>query len=224
MHFVRVISAVALLGSVVGCYPRTQTQYSPDVAERPQSVQFFQGTLIDRRPATFQYGTFAGVGAALVPTNPYFAGLAAGGRGSTAGIGAAFGGVAVLAGGTVPNLPATEFTVCLDRGTYPLSPGAPAAIIVVQNDYPYSYDLPDSKPDDLDMTPPTPVLVRVVGSSGRVMRTNPLVLPRAPTNLPCFAAASPMSVPLGGQPVSYPLSVAQNYGYQQYYRHHTIEP
>ena len=128
---------------LAGCFPRTQTQYSPAAVEAPLSVQFFQGTFIDSRPATFEYGTSAGIGAAIVPTYPYFAGLAVGGRGSSAGIGGALGGVAVLAAGTVPELPATEYTVCLDRGTNPpypyASPGAPAAIIVVQNDYPDRY-------------------------------------------------------------------------------------
>lgn len=189
-------------------------------------MEFFQGTLIDRRPATFEYGTAAGIGAAIVPTYPYFAGLAAGGKSSTVGIGGAFGGVAVLAAGVVPNVPATEFTVCLDRGTYPLSPGAPAAAIVVQNDYPVSYDLPDRQPNDSDMTPGTPVLVRVVGNSGRVMRRNPLLLSGAPTNLPCFSANGPMPVPLQGTPRLDPPSAIESYGYggQPLYQHWTIEP
>jgi hypothetical protein len=198
MHLVvRTISAVALVVSFAGCtYPRTQTQYSPNLVETPQPVEFFQGTLIDTRPASFEYGTSVGIGAAYVPTYPYFAGLTAGGRGGTAGIGGAFGGVAVLAAGTVPELPATEYTVCFDPGT-----GAHAAIIV-QNDYPNRY------PNDLGMRQGEPVLVRVVGSSGRVMRrlpadpttTAPLVSGGAPT-VPCFPANGPMQVPLSGPPV-----------------------
>jgi hypothetical protein len=195
---VRTISALALVVSFAGCtYPRTQTQYDPNLVETPQPVEFFQGTLIDSRSASFEYGTSVGIGAAYVPTYPYFAGLTAGGRGGTAGIGGAFGGVAVLAAGTVPELPATEYTVCLDRGT-----GAHAAMIVVQNDYPTRY------PNDLGMRQGEPVLVRVVGSSGRVMRrlpadpttTAPLVSGGAPT-VPCFPANGPMPAPLSGPPV-----------------------
>jgi outer membrane lipoprotein SlyB len=189
---VRTISALALVVSFAGCtYPRTQTQYNPNLVETPQPVEFFQGTLIDSRPASFEYGTSVGIGAAYVPTYPYFAGLTAGGRGGTAGIGGAFGGVAVLAAGTVPELPATEYTVCLDRGT-----GAHAAMIVVQNDYPTRY------PNDLGMSQGEAVLVRVVGSSGRVMRrlpeaaAAPLLSGGAPT-VPCFPANGPMPVPLG---------------------------
>ena len=192
MHLVRTIGALALVVSFAGCtYPRTQTQYDPNLVETPQPVEFFQGTLIDSRPASFEYGTSVGIGAAYVPTYPYFAGLTAGGRGGTAGIGGAFGGVAVLAAGTVPELPATEYTVCFDQGT-----GAHAAIIVVQNDYPNRY------PNDLGMSQGEAVLVRVVGSSGRVMRrlpeaaAAPLLSGGAPT-VPCFPANGPMPVPLG---------------------------
>jgi hypothetical protein len=194
---VRTISALALVVNFAGCtYPRTQTQYSPNLVEQPQPVEFFQGTLIDSRPASFEYGTSVGIGAAYVPTYPYFAGLTAGGRGGTAGIGGAFGGVAVLAAGTVPELPATEYTVCFDQGT-----GAHAAIIVVQNDYPNRY------PNDLGMSQGEAVLVRVVGSSGQVMRrfpagattTAPLLSGGAPT-VPCFPANGPVQAPLSGPP------------------------
>jgi outer membrane lipoprotein SlyB len=195
MHLVRTIGALALVASFAGCtYPRTQTQYNPNLAETPQPVEFFQGTLIDSRPASFEYGTSVGIGAAYVPTYPYFAGLTAGGRGGTAGIGGAFGGIAVLAAGTVPEIPATEYTVCL------AAPGATSAIIVVQNEFPARY------PNDVAIRPGEPVLVRVVGSSGRVMRrlpettTAPLVSGGAPT-VPCFPANGPMPVPLSGPPV-----------------------
>jgi len=108
MRIIKAVSALVLLAGAAGCYPRTQTQYNPAVVETPQPVQFFQGTLIDRRPATFGYGTTAGIGAAVIPSYPNFAGLAVGGYGSTAGIGAALPGVTVLAGGVVPELPATD--------------------------------------------------------------------------------------------------------------------
>ena len=54
MHLVvRTVSALTLVVSFAGCFPRTQTQYRPNLAEQPQSVQFFQGTLIDSRQASF---------------------------------------------------------------------------------------------------------------------------------------------------------------------------
>jgi hypothetical protein len=185
---------------VTGCYPRTQTQYSPNLVEQPQSVQFFQGTLIDSRQASFDYNRSGGFGVALFPTSPYLAGVAIAGSDNSLGLGAAVGGTALVAAGVVPELRATEYTVCLDRGTYS-APGAPAAIIVVQNDY------PDRYPNDISMRPGEPVLVRVVGNSGRVMRLNPsastapLVLRQPPAGLPCVTNG-PMSVPLGtGYPV-----------------------
>jgi outer membrane lipoprotein SlyB len=198
MHLVRTIGALALVVSFAGCtYPRTQTQYSPNLVETPQPVEFFQGTLIDSRPASFEYGTSVGIGAAYVPTYPYFAGLTAGGKGGTAGIGGAFGGVAVLAAGTVPEIPATEYTVCL------AAPGATSAMIVVQNEFPARY------PNDVAIRLGEPVLVRVVGGAGRVMRrlpadptttppptTPPQVSGGVPT-VPCFPANGPMQVPLG---------------------------
>ena len=65
MHLVRTIGALALVVSFAGCtYPRTQTQYNPNLVETPQPVEFFQGTLIDSRPASFEYGTSVGIGAA----------------------------------------------------------------------------------------------------------------------------------------------------------------
>jgi hypothetical protein len=203
MRLLEATLLLALIGALTSCYPPTQTQYNPTVVEQPQPVHFFYGTLIDRRPASFEYGNTAGIGVASFPTSPYFAGVQVAGNGATAGIGAAFGGVALLAAGTVPNLPATEFTVCLNGGTDPpdpyLPPG-PAAVIVVQNDYPDRYDLPNGYPNDLDMAPGAPVMVRVVGNSGRVMRINRLLQPFPPGNPQCFAANRPMPVPLNYQP------------------------
>jgi hypothetical protein len=229
MHILRTVSAFGVLVSVAGCYPPTQTQYNPAVVETPQPVAFFQGTLIDARPATFNYGTIAGIGAAIIPSYRNFVGLAVGGNGSAAGIGAAIPGLAVLAGGVVPELPATEYTVCLDRGTYPASPGAPATIIVVQNVY------ADRYPNDVNMAPPTPVWVRVVGNSGRVMRRiavaapAPLVQPQAPADASCLSAGGPMPVPLQGAPALASLPPVESYGYRQalgqaLYQHWTIEP
>jgi len=234
MHILRTVSAFAVLVSITGCFPPTQTQYSPTVVETPLPVEFFQGTLIDRRPATWAHGTIAGIGAVVVPSYRNFVGLAVGGNGSAAGIGAALPGFAVLAGGVAPALPATEFTICLDNGTYPASSGAPAAVIVVQNDYPVNYDNPDFRPDDSDLVPGTPVLVRVVGSSGRVIR-NPLAGPvgprlvTTPTNPRCSPVNGPMPVPLQGATAVASLPPVQSYGYRQalgqaLYQHWTIEP
>ena len=94
----------------------------------------------------------------------------------------------------MPELPATEYTVCL------AVPGATSAMIVVQNDYPTRY------PNDLGMSQGEAVLVRVVGSSGRVMRrlaaaaAAPLLSGGAPT-VQCFPANGPMPDLLSGPPV-----------------------
>ena len=193
----------ALLSVLTGCYPPTQTQYSPAVVEQPQSVHYCYGTLIDRRPASLEYGNTAGIGAAFFPTSPYLVGLQVAGNGPTLGIGAAFGGTAILAAGTIPSLPATEYTVCLNGGTYPPDPyllSGPAPVIVVQNDYPDRHDYPDSRPNDLDMQPGTPVIVRVVGNSGRVMRRNPLLPSRTLSPAACSPPDRPMPVPLSYRP------------------------
>jgi hypothetical protein len=207
MRVLNIISFVGFLGALTGCNPPTQTDYPPSAVETPQSVHFYYGTLIDRRPATLAYGNSAGVGAAYFPSSPYFAGLQVAAKGNIAGIGAAFGGVGVLAGGIIPSLPATEFTVCLNGGTYPSDPSylrpGPSAIILVQNQYPYNYDTPDGLPNDQDLRPGTPVMVRVIGSSGRVMRVNPLLAQFPPGNAQCFAADRPMPVPLNYQPPIY---------------------
>ena len=219
MRVLNTISLVAFLGALTGCYPPTQTDYPPAAVEAPQSVHFYYGTLIDRRPATLAYGNSAGIGAAYFPTSPYFAGLQVAAKGNIAGIGAAFGGIGVLAGGIIPNLPATEFTVCLNGGTYPPDPSyirpGPSAVIVVQNDYPNNYDNPDGFQNDRDLQPGRPVMVRVVGTSGRIMRVNPWLvqfppsyvnpsLPPYPTgNAQCIAADRPMPVPLNYQPPIY---------------------
>src|SRR5271167_4353246 len=111
MRVLKTISLMALLGALPGCDPLTQTQYNPAVFEQPQPVDFFCGQVINVQNASLVYSNSVGIGAAVVPTNPYFAGLAGAAKGGTAGIGAAFGGVALLAAGTVPSRPAMEYTV-----------------------------------------------------------------------------------------------------------------
>jgi hypothetical protein len=266
MHFVRVISALALLGSVAGCaFPRTQTQYNPAAVEQPQPVNFFYGKLVAVNVASLEYPYEPGIGV-RPGLSPYLAGLHLAGSGSAGGLRVTGGFVDVLFEGSVPNLPAIEYTVMLNTGTYPpdtfVADPRRAAVIVVQNEY------PDRYPSDVGMAAGEDVVVRVVGHSGRVMR-DPFAPPRiaerdgdttagtarrilqqtaesdgnaaagtarrdlwqaqmvadwradARTHL---AAVAPMPIPVGGQPISYPPASAQGYGYQQYYRHWTIEP
>lgn len=87
MRVLKAISLLALLGALTGCYPPTQTQYSPTVVEQPQPVHFFYGTLIAQpRLVSFRYGNTAGFGAALFRTSPYAAGLVVSGHDATAGL------------------------------------------------------------------------------------------------------------------------------------------
>jgi hypothetical protein len=199
---VRTISALALVAGLVGCYPPTQTGYNPAVVEQPQPVHFFYGELVDVRPASLEYGYEAGIGA-TARLSPWLAGLHFGGNGPSGGARFSAGFVDVLVGGSVPNLPATEYTVMLNTGTNPPDPfldssQRTAAIIVVQN------DLPERYPTDFGMQKGEPVVVRVVGRSGRVMR-NPLT-PNATAHL---AAVAPMPVPLAGAAVAYAAPAPQ---------------
>jgi hypothetical protein len=183
----KTIFAFALIGMLAGCYPPTQTQYSPSVVEQPQPVHFFYGTLIDVRPAALEPGTEPGIGA-TASLSPWIAGLHVGGRTGNAElrISAAFVDIPLIA--SAPNLPATEYTVMPDYGTNPPDPyvhvpGA-AAVIVVQNDH----------QGDLPMRLGDHVVVRVVGNSGRVM-ANPL-----PPAIAARLAAGPLPVPLDSGP------------------------
>src|SRR5271166_4144045 len=163
MHLVvRTISALALLGILAGCYPPTQTAYAPVVVEQPQPVHFFYGRLIDVRPATLEYGQPVGIAAKVIPRWPVTVGAYVGGNGPAVGPGVSLGVVDVLVEASVPNLPAIEYTVMLDHGTYPpdpyLDPREPtAAVVVVQNQY----------PADAPLQINNHVVVRVVGKSGR---------------------------------------------------------
>jgi hypothetical protein len=185
MHILKAVYALALVGVVAGCYPRTQTEYDPDVFEQPQPVHFFYGTLIaPPRQVSLEYNRIFGIGAAFYGTSPYVAGVVVGGSGGSGGLGAAFAGRALVAAGSVPSLPAVEYTVMPDWGTNPPDPyvripGA-AAVIVVQN----------VQPGDPPMGVGQRVVVRVVGKSGRVM-ADPL-LPGASARL----AAGPLPIPL----------------------------
>jgi hypothetical protein len=214
MNFVRAISAVVLLGSLGGCYPPTQSAYSPAVWEQPQPVHFFYGRLVAIRPAEIAYGGPAGVGLRLRPAPWYLAGVGAGATGPSGGVGVAALGAQVFFEASIPNVPASEYTVMLDRGSNPPDPyldprERTAAIIIVQNVYPFE------RAPQLNEH----VAVRVVGNSARIIAD---ALP--PDVELRLAAAAPMPVPLSGQSVSSPPPSAQSYGYQRYYQHWTIEP
>jgi hypothetical protein len=196
MHFIKTFSSLSLLGCLAACFPPTQTAYSPAVVERPQPVHFFCGEVIAVQNATLEYGYDAGVGVTPFLNYPS-AGLHFGGRGSDVGARISAGIIDFYVEGRVPNLPATEYTVELNNGTYPHDPYLPiterrAAIIVVQNQ------------DPNNSGPPlvNPVAVRVVGRSARVMNDTAGVCPArsSPTGSPPSSVGNP---PLGvGNPPS----------------------
>lgn len=152
-------------------------------------MHFFYGWLIDERPATLEYGYEAGIGAKILPRWPVAAGIHFGGEGPAGGIRLSAGTVDVLVEASVPNLPAIEYTVLLDYGTNPpdwyirsIKPAErKAAVIVVQNQY----------PTDPPLAIGRRVVVRVVGSSGRVMADT------FPPNVSAQLAAGPMPIPVG---------------------------
>ena len=92
----------------------------------------------------------------------------------------------------------------------------------MQNENSYSY------PADIGLTVGTPVLVRVVGGAGRVMRVAPpppspvgpqvgeQVPPPVPFNLRCSTVNGPMPVPLSGSPAAFTAAPADN-GYHPYW-------
>ena len=185
MRVARTAIALALLQGLAGCYPATQTEYSPAVVEQPQPVHFFYGTLVDVRNATLEYGHETGFGATVVPRFPPGAGIHVGGAGPVGAVRFSAGAADVLVEGSAPYLSAIEYTVWLDYGTFPpdlnlASGGGKGAIIVVQNEFPTHHQLQVGEH----------VVVRVVGGSARVM-ANPLA-PDVARQL----AAGPMPVPL----------------------------
>jgi hypothetical protein len=168
----RSVVALALLGSLAACSSAlpTQTAYLPAVIEQPQPVHFYCGKLIDVEPATLNFSNEAGVG--ITPRRgQWLAGLHAGAYGpGGAGIKVSGGFVDLIGIASAPNLPANEYTVLLRTGTSPpdqtLSRAEPmAAVVVVQNTLPAQY------PNEGQLVPGADVVVRVVGQSGRVMRS-----------------------------------------------------
>ena len=177
--------AFIMLGSLAGCYPPTQSSYSPTVWEQPQPVHFFYGWIVAQRPAEIAYGTPAGFGA-KVGLSPYLVGVHAGAAGGAGGIGVSGGFVNVFFEASVPNVPANEYTVMLDHGTNPPDPylnTGTAAVIIVQNVYP-GEQVPEVG---------THVAVRVVGNSARIIAN---ALP--PGVEARLAATAPMPIPFQG--------------------------
>jgi hypothetical protein len=187
MRSARTIPALALLASLAGCYPPTQSGYSPTVFEQPQPVHFFYGRLIQIRAASLEYGNDVGIGATAVARWPVSAGIHVGGAGTAGGARISAGVVDVYFGGTVANLPALEYTVFLDRGTNPPDPYTAdpqaAAIIVVQ-----------SPEEQLALN--QHVVVRVVGKSGRVMSNPMTALGPDAQIVENRLSAGPMPIPL----------------------------
>ncbi|HYM72093.1 MAG TPA: hypothetical protein VET89_03860 [Stellaceae bacterium] len=193
---------MALLPVLAGCYPPAQSGYSPTVVEQPQPVHFFYGTLIDKRPATLEYGYETGIGATVVPRFPWSAGIHFAGSGPVGAARLSAGPVDVLVEGSAPNLPAIEYTVLLDKGTYPPDPylrpdpyfglERKTPIIVVQNELPTDHQLQVNER----------VVVRVVGRSGRVMAN------RFSPGLEQLIAAGPMPIPLAVPAPCDPVEIA----------------
>jgi len=190
--------------SVTGCFPPTQGAYGPAVWEQPQPVHFFYGQLVPMQPVQIDYRAPAGSGL-RARWSPWLAGLSAKAEGPSGGFGATAAGVGVFFEASVPNLPATEYTVMLGHGTDSPDPYLDprqhrTPIIVVQNVYPSE-------------TPPAlgqRVAVRVVNNSARVI-ANPL----PPEAAALLAAAGPMPVPPQGPPAAAPPPPVESYGYRQ---------
>ena len=85
------ICALAMVGSLVGCYPSTQSSYSPTAWEQPQPVHFFYGQVVAIRPAEIAYGAPAGFGF-RARWSPWLAGISAGATEASGGFGATAGG------------------------------------------------------------------------------------------------------------------------------------
>ena len=179
MDAARTISALIVVGSLIGCSSDsglpTQRAYNVASLETPQAVSFYCGTLIDVEPAILPNDIPPGVG--ITPgISRWLLGLHAGGVGPNSGIQVSAGFLDLYGIASNPSAPLTEYTVLLNGRE---------AVIVVQNDVPTLY------PNDAGMVPPNPVVVRVVGNSGRVMnnRLPPGLCTQGPlqTQLPVVA-------------------------------------
>jgi hypothetical protein len=187
----RSFAALILVGSLVGCSSSsglpTQRAYNVASLETPQPVSFFCGQLVGVGPAILPNPIPAGIG--ITPgISRWLVGLHAGAVGPNAGIQVSGGFLDLYGIASAPEAPLTEYTVVLSTGTSP-----PNAVVVVQN------DLPELYPGAL--VPNTPVVVRVIGNSGRVM-------PRTGAE-PC--AQRPLQIPPQTQVVAYPSGVTHSF-------------
>jgi hypothetical protein len=190
MHVVGSAAGMALLALVGGCaYPGGnpgQPAYRPTAYEQPQPVDFFYGRIIDVRPAALHLrnGGYTAFGLAPGLPLPVIGAGYAQGPGSTLGV-ATIGPVNVFAEAAVPDVPADEYTVLLDKKTNPpdpyLDPTQRPAIIVVQNRY--ATDLPLAVNDR--------AFVRVVGRVAHVMRADTI-----PPAVERLVSAGPLPIPL----------------------------
>jgi hypothetical protein len=182
MPTARTISALILVGSLVGCSSNglpTQRAYNVANLEQPQAVSFHCGALVAAAPAILPNPLPPGIG--IRPgVSRWLLGLHAGARGPNAGIQLSAGFLDLYGIASNPEEPLIEYTVVLN------SPPNPAgdAVIVVQSALPALY--PNVAPGR--------VVVRVVGSSGRVMPYDPAV--------PC--AQTPLQISPQTQVVAYP--------------------
>ena len=182
MHMARTISALIVVGSLVGCSSGnglpTQRAYNLGNIEQPQTVGFYCGTIVAVEPAILPNGIPPGVG--ITPSiGPWLLGLHAWqtGPNATAQVSAGFLDLNGIA--SAPEAPLTEYTVMVNN----VEP-----VLVVQSDLPQLY------PNDYTPGPMRPserVGVRVVGNSYRVMRNTGLGLPCTPG--PLLATVAPVS-------------------------------
>jgi hypothetical protein len=179
----RSFAALIAVASLVSCSSGnglpTQRAYNLGNIEQPQAVGFYCGTIVAVEPAILPNGIPPGVG--ITPSiGPWLLGLHAWqtGPNATAQVSAGFLDLNGIA--SAPEAPLTEYTIMLNNGE---------PIIVVQSDLPQLY------PNDYSpghVRPTEPVGVRVVGSTGRVMRNT--ALPCTPGPLQTIQASYPIGV------------------------------
>jgi hypothetical protein len=194
MPIARTISILILVGSLVGCSSSsglpTQRAYSVANLEQPQPVSYYCGDLVGVAPAVLPNLVEPGVG--VTPRrSQWLLGLHGGAVGPNGYVRLSAGFVDLVGIASDPAAPTTEYTVQLHTGM-----GPPTAVIVVQNQLPQLY------PESVNLTAPAPVVVRVVGNSGRVMR-------RSPTDQ---CSQTPLPIPFQGtQVVAYPTDVTHSF-------------
>jgi hypothetical protein len=153
MDAARTISALIVVGSLVGCSSGaglpTQRAYGIANIEQPQSVSFYCGTILAVGPAILPNSIPPGIG--ITPSiGPWLVGLHGGSSGPNASIQVSAGFIDLNGIASAPSAPLTEYTVMLNNGE---------AVVVVQ----------DAVPDLYGAPPNGPVFIRVVGNSYRVM-------------------------------------------------------